>query len=128
MTSSRLNGLVDVVVAAQRQAADLVLGGVAGRQEDDRDPGASAAQAPDDVEPVHVGQHHVEHDEVGAVALSGLYRLGSGGCRDDVETRVTQAGRQQLKDVRLVLDDEQPRIRSLPRIGQRVHSSDRRPR
>jgi hypothetical protein len=84
---------------------------------------ASAAQPPDDVEPVHVGQHHVEHDEVRAVALSGLYRLGSGGRRNDVETRVAQAGGQQLKDVRLVLDHEQPGIRSLARIGQRVHSS-----
>src|SRR5947209_484252 len=69
-----------------------------------------------------VRQHHVEHDEVGPVTLRGLYRLGSGCRRDDVETRVAQARGQQLEDVRLVLDDEQLRIRSLPRIGQRFHA------
>ena len=72
--------LGDVVVAAQREAADLVLGGVPGRQEDDRDAGATAPQPPDDVEAVHVRQHHVQHDQVRPVTLSGLYRLGS-GCR-----------------------------------------------
>ena len=56
------------------------------------------------------------------MALSRLHRLGSGGRRDDVETGVAQAGGQQLKDVRLVFDDEQPGIRSRPRIGQRVHT------
>jgi hypothetical protein len=56
------------------------------------------------------------------VALSRLYRLSSGCRSDDIETRVAQAGGQQLKDVRLVFDDEEPGIRSLPRIGQRVHT------
>ena len=84
--------LGDVVVPAQGQAADLVLGGVARGQEDDGNAGSAPAQPPDDIETVHVRQHHVEHDEVGTVALSGLDRLGSGCRRDDVETRVAQAG------------------------------------
>jgi hypothetical protein len=56
------------------------------------------------------------------VALSRLYRLGPGCRRNDVETRVAQAGGQQLKDVGLVFDYEEPGIRSLSRIGQRVHA------
>ena len=61
------------------------------------------------------------------MALGGLHRLGSGGRRDDVEARVAQASRQQLKDVRLIFDDEQPGIRSLLPISQRVHALYSRP-
>ena len=57
------------------------------------------------------------------VATRRLYRFRPGGGGDHLEPGITQAGGQQLKDVRLVFDDEQPGIRSLPRIGQRVHGS-----
>src|SRR5262249_52812851 len=51
--------LGDVVVAAEGQAADLVLGGVPGGQEDHGDLGAAAAQSSYYVEAVHIGQHDV---------------------------------------------------------------------
>ena len=69
--------LGDVVVAAEPQALDLVLGGVAGGEEDDRDPGAGAlvlAQAAGHLEAVEVGEHHVEHDQVGPAALDRVER------------------------------------------------------
>jgi hypothetical protein len=62
-----------VVVAAQGQAPDLVLHRVPRGQEDDGDAGAAAPQPPDDVEPVHVGQHDVEHDEIRPVAARRLH-------------------------------------------------------
>jgi hypothetical protein len=71
----------------------------------DRDPGAAAAQPPDHVEAVHVGQHHVEHDQVRPVPLRGLHRLGAGGRGDHLEAGVTEARREELEDVRLVFDD-----------------------
>ena len=62
--------LRDVVVAAEREAADLVLDGVAGGQEEHRRAVAACAeQALLDLEAVEVGEHHVEHDEVGAEVL-----------------------------------------------------------
>ena len=80
--------------------------------------GAAAAQPPDHVEAVHVGQHDVEHDEVGAVPLGGLDGLAAGRRGDDLESGVPQAGREQFQDVRLILDDEQPCIRRPPSIAR----------
>ncbi len=115
-------GLGHVVVAAEGQAADLVLGRVARGQEHHRDPGAAAAQPPDDIEAVHVGQHHIEHDEVGAVPLRGLYCLAAGRRGDHLETGVAQAGGQQLQDVGLILNDQQPGIRGAGSVrGLAVH-------
>ena len=54
-----------VVVAAADEAGDAVILGVAGGQEDHRDEVAVCAQPAADLEAVDVGQHHVEHDEVG---------------------------------------------------------------
>ena len=48
-----------------REAADLVLGRVARGEEDDRHARALGAEPLGDVEALHVGQHHVEHDQVG---------------------------------------------------------------
>ena len=57
-----------VVVAAERQAADLVLGRVARGEEDDRHAAALGAEPLGDLEALHVGQHDVEHDQVRAEA------------------------------------------------------------
>src|SRR4029079_7381516 len=60
--------LGDVVVATHGQALDLVVDPVTRRDEDDGQVPAGLAQPPGDLEPVHVGEHDVEDDEVG-VAL-----------------------------------------------------------
>jgi hypothetical protein len=67
--------------------------------------------------------HHVEHDQVRPVPLGGLDRLGAAGRGDHVEARVAQARREELEDVRLILDDQQPRVSLLPCIGAR-HAHD----
>jgi hypothetical protein len=78
-----------------------------------------AAQAADHVEPVHIGQHHVEHDEIGPVPLRGLDRLAPAGGGEHIEPGVAKAGGQQLKDVGLVLDNEKPGSRLGPPINRR---------
>jgi hypothetical protein len=67
--------LGDVVVAADGEAGDLVLRGVLRGQEDHRDPVPVPAQPPDDLEPIHVGQHHVEDDQVVPVLAGEAERL-----------------------------------------------------
>ena len=57
--------LGDVVVAADGEAGDLVLGVVFRGQEQDGRRVAGCPEALGDAEPVHVGQHDVEDDEVG---------------------------------------------------------------
>ena len=64
-----------VVVAAEREAADLVLGRIACGEEEDREPRALAAQAARHLEPVDVRHHDVEHGEVGREALDRVERL-----------------------------------------------------
>jgi hypothetical protein len=109
--------LGDVVVAAGGEPAELILGRITGGQEDDRRAGALGAEATRDLEALHVGQHDVEHDQVRTVPLGGLHGLGARGRGDHVEARVPQAGRQQLQDVRLILDNKQPGVRPLLLIG-----------
>jgi hypothetical protein len=60
------------------------------------------------VEAVQVGQHHVQHDEVGTVALDGLESLQPPVAVATSNPGQAQAGRQQLQDVGLVLDDKEP--------------------
>ena len=66
--------LLEVVVAAEREPAHLVLGGVAGGEEQHRRVVAAGPQPPADLEPVEVGQHHVEQDEVGRQLADGVER------------------------------------------------------
>src|SRR6266540_2868363 len=110
--------LGDVVVAAEGQAADLVVGRVPGGQEHHGGTGTGVAQLPDDLEAVQVGQHHVEHHEIRALLAGQLHRLGTVGRGGHRETGEAQGGGEQLEDVRIVLHHEQSRL-TLRRTGQR---------
>src|SRR5205814_2513675 len=79
--------------------------------------GTAVAQLPDDLEAVQVGEHHVEHHEIGALLPGHLYRLGPVRRGAYRETGEAQGGGQQLEDIRIVLDHEQPRL-TLRRTGQ----------
>src|SRR3954468_3009213 len=96
----------DVVVAAEGQAADLVVGRVAGGEEDDRHPRALRAEALGDVEALHVRQHDVEHDEVRAERGDLRERVGAGAGGLDAEALEPQGHRDDVDDVGLVVDDE----------------------
>ena len=98
-----------VVVAAAAEPADLVLGGVARGQEDDRHAGALGAEAAGHLEALHVGQHHVEHHQVRFEAADrGAAPRGPVRGRLDREALEAQRHRDHLDDVRLVVDDEDP--------------------
>jgi hypothetical protein len=99
-------GLGDVVVAAEAEAADLVVGGVARGQEDDRHAAALGAEPARDLEALHVGQHHVEHDQIGLERRHRDERLGAGARRLDGEALEAQGHRDDVDDVGLVVDDE----------------------
>ena len=103
-----------VVVAAEGEPANLVVGGVAGGEEDDRGAHAALAQPPDHLEAVKIGKHHVEHHEVGRGLPGRGHRLGTVGRRGDIEAGEAQARREQLDDVGIVLDYEQLRTSLRP--------------
>jgi hypothetical protein len=105
-------GLDDVVVGAEAQAVDAVGLVAPGGEEDDRDARTRALpQQPHDLEPVETGQHEVEHDEVwvpgrdageGGVPVAGDAR---------VVVRALEVARHDLRDRRLIVDDEHPSAR-----------------
>ena len=98
--------LGDVVVAADGEAGDLVLGVVLRREEQDRRGVAGAAEALGDAEAVHVGQHDVEDDQVGLLFEDRGDRLRTVADRAHGEAGEAEAGGEEVADVRLVVDDE----------------------
>ena len=96
-----------VVVAAHGEARDGVVRLVAGREEDDRHVVAARAQLAGHGEAVHVRHHHVEHDRGAGGGLGdGGERLRSRGGRADLEAREPQRRREEVPQVRLVVDHE----------------------
>ncbi len=89
-----------------RETSNLVLGRVAGGQEDDRNLAAPFGKASRDLEAVEPRHHHVEHDQMGTEGLETLERLGSVGRGRHLEALVAKRHRQQLRDARLVVDDQ----------------------
>src|SRR3954447_21347429 len=100
--------LGDVVVGAELEAEDLVdLLGLRG-EHDDRD-GRARAQPPADLEPVELGHHHVEDDEVERALAEALERLAAVGRPDDVVAVLLQGEAEQRLDRLLVVDEEDAR-------------------
>ena len=99
--------LGDVVVAADRQPADLVLGGVAGGQEDDRHPcvlGARGAGRPRSP-PCRGASRRGRSGAAGrTLTAASASRAGAGGL--DVEALEAQGHGDDVDDVGLVVDDE----------------------
>ena len=71
-----------------------------------RVPALGLAEATGHLEAVEVGQHDVEHDQVGAGLLDLGQRLAAGGGPLDLEAVVAETHGHQLGDVLLVVDDE----------------------
>ena len=100
--------LGDVVVGAQLEPEDLVdLLGLGG-EHDDRDRGAGAQPAAH-LEAVHLGQHHVQHDEVEGLLGEARERLAAvRGLHHLVPVALQREGQQRL-DRLLVVDQEDAR-------------------
>ena len=100
-------GLDEVVVPAEREAAHLVLGGVSGGEEEHRRPVTGGAQALAHVEAVEVGEHHVEHDEIRLHRRHGGDGLTAVGDGVDVEPGVAEGCLEHRAQVVLVVDEQQ---------------------
>src|SRR5690606_6953987 len=98
-------GLGDVVVGPYLQADHLVDLAVLGGHHDHGDVGA-AAQLAAHLGARQPGQHQVEEDEVGAVALELVESVGPGGRDGDLEALLAEHVRQGVGEGLLVLDDE----------------------
>ncbi len=98
--------LRDVVVAAGPQRLDLVLDGFLRGEEEDRRLEAAVADAATDLDAFDVGQHPVEHDEIGLEASDRGNRIPAVRRLLDVEPLVAESGRNRVDDRRLVVDDE----------------------
>ena len=97
--------LGDVVVGAELEPEDLVdLLGLGG-EHDDRDRRARA-QAPADLEPVDLRQHHVEHDEVERLLGEARERLAAVGRLHDLVAVLAQREGEQRLDRLLVVDEQ----------------------
>ena len=95
-----------VVVAAGAQRLDLVLGCVLRGQEKNRALEAALAEPPPDLDSVDVGEHPVEHDQVGLALGDETDRLASRCRLVHVVALVPERGGDRVDDRRLVVDDE----------------------
>ena len=61
-----------------------------------------------ELEPVAIGEHDVEHEQVGPERRRFPDRVAAGSRDRDFETFVAQRGGDEIGDVRLVVHDEDP--------------------
>src|SRR4051794_870751 len=101
--------LGDVVVGAELEPEDLVDLLALGAEHDDRDALPLGAQPPADLEAVHLGQHHVEHDEVEGLLGEARERLAPvRRVHDLIAVALEREGQERL-DRLLVVDEEDAR-------------------
>ena len=94
-----------VVVGPELEPDDLVDLRVLGRQHEDRDR-RLGPDDPADLDPGQLGEHQVEHDEVGPIGPEAGERLAAVGRGDDREPLRLEAVGERLAQGRLVVDDE----------------------
>src|SRR3954453_715438 len=102
---ARVERLGQVVVGAHLEPDDLVDVVVAGGQHQDWHV-RGGADLPAHLEPVDVGQHQVEHHQVGLGVLGLHQRLAAVAGDLDLVARVLQVHRDEGCNVALVLDDQ----------------------
>lgn len=101
-------GFGDVVIGTELESEDPVhLGGPGGEDEDGDTFGERVAlEAFADLEPVDVGEHEVEHDEVGPLGPGGVEGLEAVGGGDDEEAAVAEFAHDQVPQIGFVIDHE----------------------
>ena len=101
--------LGDVVVRAKVEPLRLVRGGALGGEQDHRDR-PPLPQLAHDLDPVEIGHHHVEEDDVGSHLLGLAERLLAAVGGDDAEPLIAQAHCDELGDAGFVIGDEDERL------------------
>jgi hypothetical protein len=106
-----MEGLGDVVIGAEVKALGLVGRRPLGGEQDHRDR-SLFAELPHDLDPVEVRHHDVEEDDVRADLLGLREGVLASGRGDDPEPLLAQRDRDELRDPRLVISDEDQRLSS----------------
>lgn len=101
--------LGDVVIAADRQPRDLVLDRVPGSQKDHRHPDVLRTHPTHDLQTVYIRHRHVQDHQLRLELANSSQRPSTVVSTADVEPLIPQPERHQLSDVRLVIDDKNPR-------------------
>src|SRR5690554_2537452 len=105
--------LGDIVIPARRETGDAFVEGVLRRQEQDRHVVAPAAGPLEHLEAIDVGQHDVEHDDVGVELADELDRRLAVARRAHVPALIAQRHRHELGERRLVVDHDRPHGRTV---------------
>jgi hypothetical protein len=107
---AEVEGLDQVVVGADVEAADAVVQLSARGEHEDRRPAVALAQHAADLEAVAVGQHHVQDDAV--VVPHGCLRQRAVAVADHVDgvALVAQPTADGPRQLRVVLDEQQPHV------------------
>ena len=101
----RLEGFGEIVVGAQRQPLDTVLGLAAGgEQQDGRI--APLAHGFGQLEPVHARHHHIENQEIEGERVEGRQGLGGIRRRGDAEAAFLEVALEKGPDPVVIVDDE----------------------
>jgi hypothetical protein len=106
-------GLGEVVVGAEVEAEQQIVLGRAGGQHDDRDRRVDP-QHPAHVEPVDLGQHEVEDDQVGDLAAGVLQGAAAVVDHRHGVALALEVHADQLRLLHVVLDDQDPRAHRPP--------------
>src|SRR5262245_31309155 len=101
--------LAQVVVGAEIEARDLVAHGVPGREHEHGHAQAFLADRLEHAEPVALGQHDVEHDEIPGRAVDGTLDPGGSVAGDlDGMPFLLEALADEARDLSVVLDHQNP--------------------
>ena len=112
----QVEGLADVVVGAGLEPDHDVHRVGPGREHHDRD-GRGLPDLAADLVAVEPRQHDVEEDEVERVGPEAVEALDAVGGGRDLEAGRTQPDRGHLADRRVILDEQDPRIRTESGLG-----------
>ena len=115
-----VEGLRHVVLGVELERADLRLGGVDGREDDDRQVGDLLHPAAE-LEAVHPGHHQVDDQQGRPRALELLERGGAGRRGADVVAGARDAAGDRRQQGEVVVDEEdgRPNRRQHPRCPRR---------
>jgi hypothetical protein len=98
--------LGQVVIGAGIQAADTVRYRVTRRQHQDRGAHALAAQLAGDLDPIHLGQHDVEHDQVVRAALRAGQAAQAVMSHLDTVANIVESALDHTCDAGVVFDQQ----------------------
>ena len=101
----RRERLRKVVVGALGDPLDAVGDRAAGRKHEDRDVGI-LADAPSDRHPIELGQHQIEHDQIGCAFGDERKRSASVAGSLDREPLTLEVRADELDDLLVIVDDE----------------------